>query len=166
MAHGMGRASNGSGNGDSKEIQVVDFSRVREKRLEEKRKNTERIFFENLLSVYSVIGQSKMFPVQLIEVSEDGCSFQVPYNPKEPWPRDAKEMPLRLYFSRETYLEVIVDIKNSRHTIEKNQRWMRVGCTVAKNTQSYPAYQQFVKFLKLYSEQAHRDRGDMTIFYL
>lgn len=150
----------------TEEKQIIDFSTVREKRLEEKRRNAERIFFKDLLSVYSVTGPSKILPIELIDVSEDGCSFQVPYQPEQKWPNSTNEIPIRLYFSREMYLEIIVQIQNSRHSIENNRRYLRYGCTVEKTTQSYAAYQQFVKFLKLYSEQAHKDTGKDTQFYI
>jgi hypothetical protein len=164
MTQRTGSVSNGKD--EPKEDQVIDFNKVREKRIEEKRRNTERIFLRDLLGVYSVAGQGKMFPVELIEVSEEGCSFQLPYDPKNPWPKDGKEMPLRLYFNREMYLEIYVQIKHSRHSIDKKQRYIRYGCSIDRTTQSYPAYQQFVRFLKLYSEHAYKDKGDVTVFYL
>ena len=145
---------------------IVDFNEVRAQKLEEKRRKTERIFFKHLLAVYSVAGNASMFPIELIDVSEEGCSFQVPFNPDKPWPNDANEVPLRLYFSQDTYLEVRVQIQNSRPSIENNARYTRFGCTVDKDTAAYSAYQQFVRFLKLYSEHAHKDKGDVTVFYL
>ncbi len=166
MIQRAGGSNSGNQNGGAKDDQVVDFTAVREKRLDDKRKNTERIFFRDLLSVYSVTGHSKMLPVELIDVSEDGCAFQIPYDPNNLWPNQDDGVPIRLYFSREMYMEIFVRIQNSRHSIEGNHRFLRFGCSVDKGTQSYPAYQQFVKFLKLYSEQAHKDTGDMTLFYL
>jgi hypothetical protein len=145
---------------------VVDFTQVREQRLEEKRRQTERIFFKNLLSVYSVVSHTKMQAVELIDVSEDGCSFQIPFNPDNVWPAHKNEVPLRLYFSQDTYLEVLVKIQNSRPAIENNARFVRFGCTVDKDIKSYPSYQAFVRFLKLYAEHSHRDTGDVTVFYL
>jgi hypothetical protein len=145
---------------------VVDFNEVRAQRLEEKRRKTERIFFKSLLSVYSVVGEHAMRPIELIDVSEDGCSFQIPFDPDRPWPNDMSEIPLRMYFSQDTYLEICVKIQNSRPCIESGARYVRFGCAVDATMKSYPAYQQFVKFLKLYSEHAHKDMGDVTIFYL
>jgi hypothetical protein len=162
MTQRLGR-SNG---GDLQEDQVVDFHQIREKKLEEKRRNTERIFFKNLLSVYSVTGHSQMRPIELIDVSEEGCSFQIPHDPENLWPKNASALPVRMYFSQDTYLEIFVTIQHSRDSIESNMRFVRFGCTVDKGTQSYPAYQQFVRFLKLYSEHAHKDMGDVSVFYL
>lgn len=147
--------------------QVVDFAEVRERRLEEKRRKNERIFFKNLLSVYTVVGDSKILPIELIDVSEEGCSFQLPHDTKRVWPNDANaEIPLRLYFSQDTYLEVFVKIMNSRPCIENQARYIRYGCVIDPSTTAYPAYQQFVRFLKLYSEASHKDNGGVTVFYI
>jgi len=159
------------GNGDSENFetedqQVIDFTEVREKKISEKRRKTERIFFKHLLSVYCVTGNTEMRPIELIEVSEDGCSFQVPFDPNNPWPTTTDELPLRFYFSQDTYVLVRLKIQNSRSCIDSGKRYVRYGCSIDKNISSYPVYQQFVKFLKLYSEQAHKDMGDISVFYL
>jgi hypothetical protein len=152
--------------GNSNGPQVVDFTEVRAQKLEEKRRTTERIFFKHLLSVYSVIGSSTMCPIEFIDLSEEGCSFQLPYEAENPLPKDAADLPIRIYFSQDTYLEIRCRIQNSRPSIENNRRYVRFGCTIEKSTQSYAAYQQFVRFLRMYSEHAHKDKGDVSVFYL
>jgi hypothetical protein len=160
--HGTGDASNGSGM-----HQVVDFGEARAQKLDEKRRKTERIFFQKLLSVYTVVDQGKMLPIDMIEVSEEGCSFQVPFDPNHPWPKTALEnIAIRLYFSQDTYIPVHLKIQNSRPYIENGARFVRFGCSVDQTLSSYPAYQQFVRFLKMYSEHAHKDSGNVTLFYL
>jgi hypothetical protein len=152
--------------GQTPKSTVIDFNEVRAQKLEEKRRTTERIFFKQLLSVYSVIGNSSMCPIEFIDLSEEGCSFQIPYDAKNPWPKDSNDVPLRIYFSQDTYLEIRVKIQNSRPSIENNRRYVRFGCLVDQNTKSYAAYLQFVRFLKTYAEQSHKDTGDVSIFYL
>src|SRR6185312_12482965 len=94
------------------ERQVVDFNQMRAQKLEEKRRKTERIFFKSLLSVYTVLGDGKrMVPIEIIDISEEGCSFQVPHKSKEET-LTTTELPLRLYFSQDTYLEVTAKIAN------------------------------------------------------
>jgi hypothetical protein len=155
----------GTGNSGN-ERQVIDFNQMRAQKLEEKRRKTERIFFKHLLSVYTVIGGKQMAPIEIIDISEDGVAFQVPFNADKPWPTQTDEIPLRLYFSQDTYLEVLAKVVNSRPSIENGARYTRFGCSVDKTTSSYPAYQQFVKFMKLYSEHSHKDMGDISVFYL
>jgi hypothetical protein len=161
----MTQRTGNSGSGETTLESVVDFNQAREQRLEEKRRNTERIFFRNLIGVYSVTGHSKMQPIELIDVSEEGCSFQLPCDPERNWPT-SNELPIRLYFSQDTYLEIIVRIQNSRPSIENGARFVRYGCMVDKELKSYPAYRAFVTFLKQYSEHAHKDMGDVSVFYL
>ena len=157
---------------------IVDFNKARELRLLTKRRNTERIFFKNLMAVYSVVGQNKICPVDLIEVSEEGCSFQVPcekvestaivdgvMNITEYLKVKASEIPLRFYFSQDSYLEIFIRIQNSSYSIENGAKYLRYGCTVDKTLKSYTAYQQFVKFLKLYSEYAHKDISRTSVVF-
>ena len=163
MTQRTGDGMQGNVHADS---QVIDFNQARENRLAEKRRANERIFFRNLLSVFSIVGPGKMTPIDLIEVSEDGCSFQIPHNPEAIWPNHTNRIPIRLYFSPDTYLEIQVKIQNSKPSIENQNRYIRFGCSVDQSTQSYPAYQSLVRFLKVYSEQAHKDLGEVSVFYL
>src|SRR4051812_41708457 len=166
MPHRMGNSSSGGKDRTDSGSQVIDFSAVREQKLEEKRRSTERILFKHLLSVFSVVGDSSMCPIELIDVSEDGCSFQIPFNPSKPWPADMTEIPMRLYFSQDTFLEVHALIQNSRPSIENGTRYTRFGCSIDKTRSTYVAFQQFMRFLKSYSELAQKDAGDITVFYL
>jgi hypothetical protein len=148
---------------------VVDFSEARAQRMDEKRRKTERIFFNQLMGVYSVTGGGdQMQPIELLEVSEEGLSFQIKFDSnRKPWPaQDQTDLPIRLYFSQDTYVPIVIRVQNSTAKIEEGIRFLRYGCTVDKTLTSYPAYQQFVRFLKAYSEHAHKDMGEVSVFYL
>jgi hypothetical protein len=146
---------------------VVDFSEKRAQKLDEKRRKTERIFFQNMIGVYSVINDRTMRPIEILDVSEDGCSFQVPFDAKNPWPAESVEIPIRMYFSSDTYIPIVLRVQNSTATIgEGGARYVRYGCTVDKTLQTYPVYREFVRFLGLYAEQAHRDNGSASVFYI
>jgi hypothetical protein len=157
---------NGQDDGTDSNVKVVDFNQVRTQKLDEKRRKTERIFFTNLLGVYCVTGNSSIKQLQLVDVSEDGLSFIVPFDVKNPWPKETDELPIRLYFTQDTYLPINVKIVNSRPSIENGARYVRYGCTVDSTLQSYETYLQFVRFLKSFSEQAHKDEGKDTVFYI
>jgi hypothetical protein len=146
---------------------VIDFNAKREKKLEEKRRTTERTFFKHLLGIYCVTGQSEMQQIEVVDVSEEGCAFQIPFDDKNlSGPREKDNVPLRIYFSQDTYLPLIVSIQNSTPTIHEGRRYTRYGCKIDKSIATYPAYQQFVKFLHLYAEQAHKDAGKVSFFYI
>jgi hypothetical protein len=146
--------------------QIVDFNQARAQKMEEKRRKAERVFFKNVLGVYSVMGRDSLQPIEFVDVSEHGCSFQVPFSPARAWPAASTEVPLRIYFTKDSYLEIRVQIQNSRHTIEDGSRFVRFGCAIDQTTSAYSAYVHFVRFLKSYSEECHKDTGDHTVFYL
>lgn len=153
------------GNGSTGK-RVVDFNEARAQKLEEKRRKNERILFKNMLGMYCVTEDDKIRAIDLIDVSETGLSFQIPFDPEKPWPRDAKDVGLRLYFTQDTYLPIRVQILNSRAVIDQGVRYVRYGCSLDSSLSSFAAFAQFVGFVKSYSEHAHRDLGDVTLFYL
>lgn len=146
--------------------EIVDFAEARAKKLEEKRQNASRIIFKQMLGIYVVTGDEATRALEIIDVSEEGCSFQVPLNIKDPWPSDLKEIPIRMYFSQDTYLPLNLKIQNSRPYLEEGVRYTRVGCVIDNTFSSYEVYKNFVRFLKSYAEQAHKDLGDNTLFYI
>lgn len=151
---------------EDKKEKVVDFSKLRTKRLDQKRRKNERIFFKQLLGIYTVVGHEEMREIEIVDVSEDGCSFQVPHNVDDPWPGKQTDLPVRFYFSQDTYLPVRMEIINSRPCIEEGVRMIQYGCKIDKDLKSYEAYRSFVKFLKEYAEEAHKDTGKTTFYYL
>ncbi|MCC7440687.1 MAG: PilZ domain-containing protein [Bdellovibrionales bacterium] len=153
-------------NGAGKSDQVIDFNSKREERLQEKRRKTERIFFKHLLGIYCVTGNSEMQQVEFVDVSEEGCSFQVPFTDNVAGPKEKENIPVRIYFSQDTYLPILVTVQNSAQSIVEGRRYIRYGCSIDTKTATYDAYKQFVKFLHMYAEQAHRDNGKVTFFYL
>ncbi|MEN9724152.1 MAG: hypothetical protein RJB38_2138 [Pseudomonadota bacterium] len=157
---------NGQENGVDGGVKVVDFNRIRSQKMDEKRRKTERIFFQNLLGVYCVTGNTEVRQLQLVDVSEDGIAFLIPFDTKNPWPRESGDLPIRLYFTQDTYLPIQVRVVNSRPSIENGVRYVRYGCTIDQTLQSYETYSQFVRFLKSFSEQAHKDDGNTSVFYL
>lgn len=161
--------SQGSGENTNSSQKVIDFNEVRTQKLDEKRRKTERIFFKQLLGVYCVTEQQNhesLKAIEPVDISETGMSFQVPYDVNNPWPQGAEEMTIRLYFSRDNYLPVMIKIVNSKPTIENGVRYVRFGCKVDETVSAYPAYREFVRFLRLYAEHSHQDLGDVTLFYL
>jgi len=152
---------------ESKKEPVVNFNEAREERLNEKRRKTERIFFKQLLGIYSVSSGENMKPIEFVDISEDGCSFQVAFNPTNQWSVAIDDdLLLRMYFSHESYLPVQVKIRNSRSVITDGVRYTRYGCNIDKSFSSYEAFKQFVKFLKVYSVEAHHDSNGVSVFYL
>ena len=151
---------------DTEKKKLIDLSEVRAQKLEEKRRKTERVFFKQLLGVYTVIGDDHLQAIELNDISEDGLSFQVKFDSQKPWPsEDSAEFPVRLYFSQDSFLPVVVRVQNANPMIEDGVRYVRYGCKVDKTLSTYGAYQQFVRFLKSYSEHSQKDSGNVSVYY-
>ncbi len=143
--------------------EIVSLDHFRNRKQEEKKRKTERIFFHNLVGVYSVVAPGKMVPVDLIDVSDEGLAIQVPYDSEKSRPTNMNNLPIRLYFSPESFMEITVDIKNSRPTIENGNRYLRYGCAVQTEHRAFAAWQGFVNFLKAFSEVSEKDTGNIAI---
>lgn len=162
----MSRKTDLSQNSDSQETsdnRVIDLSQIREKKLIQKRRQTERIFFQNFVSVYSVKNAKEILPIEMIDVSEEGCSFQIPYHPDQKWPQQSSNITLRFYFNSESYIEILANIQYSKPSIIQSKRYIRFGCSIDQTTQSYPTYEHFIKFLKLYAETSRPESGQTII---
>lgn len=156
----------GKNTGNNSENRVINLNEVREQRLEEKRRKTERIFMNQFLGVYCMTGSNSMHQIEVVDVSEEGLGFQVPFNAEKPFPITDKNFPIRLYFNQESYLQVYVTIHNSRPVIQNGTRYTRYGCGVDQTTSTFAAYQAFVKFLQVYGEVAQKDNGDVNVFFV
>jgi hypothetical protein len=142
---------------------IINLNNFRNRKQEEKKRKTERIFFHHLVGVYSVVKPGKMVPVDLIDVSEEGLAIQIPYQSETSWPTDTNNLPIRLYFSPENFIEVVVDIKNTHSTIESGTRYLRYGCAIQTEQRTFQAWVQFVGFLKAFSEVSEKDSGNISV---
>jgi hypothetical protein len=146
---------------------VIDFNEIRQQKLEEKRRKTERVFMNHFLGVYCMTGINSMHQIEMVDLSEEGCSFQVPFKPEKPFPaQQGREMPIRLYFSQDNFLQVVVTVQNTRNTKQGNDTYVRYGCKVDPTTSTFAAYQAFVRFLKAYGDVSQKDEGNINVFFV
>lgn len=155
-----------TGKNKDTENRVINLNEVREQRLEEKRRKTERVFMNQFLGVYCMTGNNSMHQIEVVDVSEEGIGFQVPFNAEKPFPIADKNIPIRLYFNQESFLQVYVTIHNSRPVVQNGTRYTRYGCSVDQSTSTFAAYQAFVKFLQVYGEVSQKDNGDVNVFFV
>jgi hypothetical protein len=153
---------------DNENQSVINLDQFRNRKSEEKKRKTERLFFHNLVGVYGIVQPGKMLPVDLIDVSEEGLAIQVPYpsataSSDKTWPRDSSNISIRLYFSPDSFMEVTVDVKNSRPTIENGSKYVRYGCEVHTEQRAYEAWKNFVTFLRAYTDVSERDSGNINV---
>ncbi|MGB0455166.1 MAG: PilZ domain-containing protein [Bacteriovoracaceae bacterium] len=148
---------------------VLDFVEKRKHNIEQKRRNFERILFRNFLGAYSVLdNQGTNYPVQLVDVSHDGCLFQIPYNPTKDTPYETDhELTLRMYFTQDSFVPVILKVKRFQEYIDKSGNvHARYGCEFDKSTASFSAVESFINFLYSFAEHSSVDKGDQRVFFL
>ena len=153
-------------NSNNNSGQVINFTKARDAKIEEKRRKYERILFKHILGVYCVAEGQGLKAVELVDVSTEGLSFQLPVNSKNlDVLTPGQDVTFRFYFSQETFIPVAVRVQNERACIEEGQKYVRFGCTVDTSSQSYETYKLFVMFLSKYAETSQQDKGDLKFFF-
>ena len=148
---------------------VLDFVSKRNENIEKKRRGFERLLFNNFLGAYSVLDrEGSIYPVDLVDVSRSGCQFQVPWNLKRSEViASGTEFTLRIYFTKHSYIPIIVSIKHSNEFVNDNgQTYLRYGCEFDKSMPSFSALESFIEFMYKFAEHSAIDKGDnKAIFF-
>jgi hypothetical protein len=153
----------------SDDKKVIDFNEKRKKNIEQKRRTFERVVFQEFLGVYSVIDdQGAGYPVKLLDISKDGCQFQVPYSLKAMNQFKAgTELTLKLYFTKGSYLPAVVTIRHASEYIDQQgDAWLRLGSEFDETMPSFKALSSFIDFIYQYAEFSCLDKGDSKVFFL
>ncbi len=152
--------------GNSDKPKLIDLGKVREAKTEEKRRKYERVLFKNLLGVYCVAEEDELRAVELVDVSAEGLSFQLPAHSKNLATFvTGKECIFRFYFSEETFIPVACRVANERHCIENGSTYVRFGCVIDQTLQSYGTYMCFVTFLTKFAQTAQVDDEKQRVRY-
>ncbi len=148
---------------------LLDFVGKRKENIEQKRRSFERILFQNFLGAYTVLdNHGTVYPVTLVDISREGCLFQIPIGPKgeSPYDKDT-ELTLRMYFTKQTFIPVVVRIKYGNEVLGTDgHHYMAYGCEFDTSLPSFAALQSFIDFLYSYSEHSAHDRGDARAFFI
>lgn len=153
----------------SDEKKVVDFTEKRKKTIEQKRRTFERVVFQEFLGVYSVVDdQGSNFPIKLVDISADGCQFQLPFSLKAKNQfKSGTEVTLKLYFSKGTYLPAVVTVRHASEYIDKDgDAWLRLGGEFDTSLPSFKALSHFIQFIYEYAEFSCVDKGESKVFFL
>jgi hypothetical protein len=153
----------------SDEKKIVDFSEKRKQSIEQKRRSFERVVFQEFLGVYSVIDdQGTGFPVKLVDISGEGCQFQLPFGPKaKNQYRSGIDLTLKFYFTKGSYLPCVVKIKHATEYIDQQgDAWLRIGGEFDTSLPSFKAMASFIDFIYQYAEFSCLDKGESKVFFL
>ncbi len=148
---------------------VLNFVEKRKEVIEIKRRSLERILFQNTLGAYSVVdGSGGLSSISLIDISHDGCLFEIPFDPKAgPAYDDGEELTIRMYFTTKSYIPVVLRVKNSREAIKNGQTYIQFGCVFDKTLPSFEALESFINFLYQFAEHSSLEKqSDRKLFFL
>lgn len=153
----------------SDDKKVVDFSVKRKQSIEQKRRTFERVVFQDFLGVETVIDdQGSGFAVNLVDISKDGCQFQVPFTVKAKNQFKAgTEVTLKLFFTKGTYIPAVVTVRHASEYIDqKGDAWLRLGGEFDTSLPSFKALSSFINFIYQYAEFSCVDKGESKVFFL
>jgi hypothetical protein len=143
---------------------VLSFVAAREEQIEQKRRTYERVLFRNVLGVYTVMEQKGLHAIELIDISEQGLSFQLPVD--SDYKLDLGEvLNLRLYFASDSFLPVSVKVVRAMDTVIDRIATRQYGCEIDKSLKSYNAVYHLFQFIKSCAEHGHIDSEHLKIFY-
>ena len=142
---------------------VVNLNERRNEMVEKRRREFERIVFDNFLGVYTLLDEThQLIPIKMVNISESGCMFQIPTDSKflAKFKRD-HQLDIRFYFTKEFYLLVNVRIKYSKEFSDMDQvNYRRFGCEFDKKSKSFDAFALFINFMQKFAEQAISDKNE------
>lgn len=146
------------------ETSVVNLFNKRQEKIEEKRREYERVVFKSSFGVYSVMENKGLHAIEIVDISEGGLLFQV--REHSSLKLDVGEVvPLRFYFSADHYISVDVKVVRSVSAIENGVAYHRYGCLIDKTMSSYAAIYHFVQFITKCAEHGHKDDTHLKIYY-
>ena len=152
----------------SDEKNLLDFGEKRKENIEKKRRNFERVFFNNFLGAYTLIDQAGVIsPVDFIDISHDGLSFKIPSEKASSHFRKGEEVNLRIYFTRDSYIPVVTNVVWTRNEKgEDGQMYHEYGARFDKTIPTFRAIENFIDFVYSFAEHSSEDKGDSKVFYL
>lgn len=153
---------------ETNETKVIDFVKKRSENVEQKRRQFERMVFQNFLGAYSVLDdKGSIFPITLVDISQDGCSFQVPWRPgKDSKIQRDTEFVMRMYFTKGSYIPVVVNVRHGKEVImDDGMTYMQYGCEFDKSHSSFEAMQSFIDFMDKFAKHSAIDKGDTKVYF-
>lgn len=153
----------------SDDKKVVDFGEKRKQVIEQKRRTFERVVFQEFLGVYTVVDdQGSNYPIKLVDISGDGCQFQLPFSLKAKNQFKAgTEVTLKLFFTKGSYLPAVVTVRHaSEYVDQQGDAWLRLGGEFDTSLPSFKALSSFINFMYQYAEFSCLDKGESKVFFL
>jgi len=147
---------------------LINFNDKRKELIEEKRRNFERVIFENFLGAYTVLDKNGViYPIKLIDISQEGCMIRLPWGQKDQAMEVGQELTLRFYFTKDSFVPAVCSVRYSREFIDRDGKdYLNYGLEFDRTMASYAAIKAFVDFLVKFAELSAHDRGDAKVYSL
>lgn len=148
---------------------VIDFQAKRQDSIEKRKRAFERVLFSEFLGSYAEIdGNGSKFTVGLVDISRDGCLFQIPFSEgARNHFKDKKELTIRVYFTKEDFLPLVINLKHqSEYIDDRGDAYMRYGGEFDKSLPSFAAFEPFIEFIYKFAEFSCIDKGESKVYFL
>lgn len=143
---------------------VINLSSVRQEKIEEKRREYERVVFRSNFGVFVYNEQAGLDAIEIIDISEGGIQFQTPEKSHLRL-EVGNVVPVRLYFATDHFISIDVKVVRSFTALENGSAVHRYGCLMDKSMASYSAIYHFVQFITKCAEHGHKDETHLKVFY-
>ena len=148
---------------------VIDFQQKRQDSIEKRKRSFERVLFKEFLGTYAEIDNNgTKYSVGLVDISRDGCSFQVPFTEgsKDQFANN-KDVTIRVYFTKDDFIPLVINVKHASEYIdEKGDAYMRFGGVFDKGLPSFQAFEPFIEFIYKFAEFSCIDKGESKVYFL
>ena len=147
---------------------IISFSKKKKESIEKKRRSFERIIFHNLLGAYSTLFDNEdIYPIDIIDISKEGCLFQLPYNQNiEKKLLKGNNIDIRMYFTESSYIPITLIVKHIRKHIKENDNYyVDYGCEFDKSLGSFKAIKDFVNFMSSFAEYSLVDTTSQKNYF-
>lgn len=143
---------------------VINLTSVRQEKIEEKRREYERVVFRSNFGVFVFNEQTGLDAVEIVDISEGGMQFQTPEKSHLRL-QTGDTVPVRLYFATDHFISIDVKVVRSFSALENGSAVHRYGCLMDKGMASYAAIYHFVQFITKCAEHGHKDEQHLKVFY-
>lgn len=143
---------------------VINLTSVRQEKIEEKRREYERVVFRSNFGVFVFNEETGLDAIEIVDISEGGMQFQTPEKSHLKL-QVGDTVPVRLYFATDHYISIDVKVVRSFTALENGSAVHRYGCLMDKGMASYSAIYHFVQFITKCAEHGHKDQQHLKVFY-
>jgi len=148
---------------------VLSFNQKKKENTEIKRRDFERVIFENLLGANIVLEEKgAIYPISIVDISHKGCLFQVPWNMKKGKQfKEDDEILVRFYFTKGSYILAQIKVKYGKEFLDENgNTFMHYGAEFDESLPSFEALKSFIDFMYKFAKHSSIDKGDQKVYFL